>query len=172
RAAPISRRLHQMPTGAFHVKTQHRPARDSIAARGYLPAAVALGMLLLAGCATAPQLYVDTADEPFDCGSFAWLENPARPASIAEQRVRGEVMRALQAKGYTEDGASPDCRVSGAIYTGDRPGSPVSVGLGAGRWGGSFGGSVGVSVPVGGGRRTFGNLAIDVIDVGLNAEVW
>ena len=154
------------------MKTHPRPDSEFIAARGYLPAAIALGLLLVAGCATAPRLYVDTADEPLDCGSVAWLENPERPASIAEQRVRAEVMRALQAKGYTEDGDSPDCRVSGAIYTGDRPRSPVSVGLGAGRWGGSFGGSVGVSVPVGGGKRTFGNLAIDVIDVELNAEVW
>jgi hypothetical protein len=135
--------------------------------------ALAVGIALsLAACATAPRLYVDAADEPLTCRSFAWLETPERPASIAEQRVRAEVMRTLQAKGYTEDRDAPDCLVSGVIYTGARPASPVSVGVGAGRWGGSFGTSVGVSVPVGGGARTVGNLAIDVIDVELNAEVW
>ena len=128
--------------------------------------------LAAAACATAPKLYVDAADEPLTCGSFGWLELPERPASIAEQRIRTEVMRTLQAKGYAEDNEGPDCLVSGAIYAGARPGSPVSVGVGAGRWGGSFGTSVGVSVPVGGGTRTVGNLAIDVIDVARNAEVW
>lgn len=153
------------------MKTVNIPYRYSSGRRRGLLAAGALGMLLVAGCATTPQLYVDAADEPPACGSFAWLETPERPASIAEQRVRTEVMRVLLAKGYSEDDAAPDCRVSGAIFTGDRPGSPVSVGVGAGRWGGSFGGSVGVSMPVGG-RRTVGNLAIDVIDVDQNAEVW
>ena len=81
-------------------------------------------------------------------------------------------MQTLAAKGYTEDSESPDCQVSAVIFTGARPSSPVSVGVGAGRWGGSFGGSVGVSVPVGGGARTVGHLALDVIDVGRNAEVW
>jgi hypothetical protein len=134
--------------------------------------ASAASMLLTAGCTTTPRLYVDTADEPLECTTFAWLENADRPASIAEQRIRAEVMRTLAARGYLEVTSDPDCLVSGVIYTGTRPRSPVSVGLGAGRWGGSFGGSVGVSVPVGGGSRTVGNLAIDVIDVDRNAEVW
>lgn len=134
--------------------------------------AVCVALLLAAaGCATAPELYVDTADEPLDCGSFAWRE-AGRAASIAEQRVRTEVMRTLAAKGYTEDSESPDCQVSAVIFAGTRSGSPASVGVGAGSWGGNFGGSVGVSLPVGGGARTVGHLAIDVIDVGLNAEVW
>jgi hypothetical protein len=129
----------------------------------------------MAACAVAPELYVDTADEPMACSSFAWMDTPERPASIAEQRIRVEVMRTLQEKGYAEDDDAPDCRVAGVIYAGDRPGSPgspVNVGLGAGRWGGGLGGSIGVSMPVGGSARTFGNLAIDVIDVARNAEVW
>jgi hypothetical protein len=128
-------------------------------------------MLLLAGCATAPRLFVDQGDEPVVCGSFAWLETD-QPASIAEQRVRAEAMRALAAKGYVEDSESPDCLVSGVIYTGARPAPPASVGVGAGRWGGSFGTSIGVSVPVGGGTRIIGNLAIDVIDTERNAQLW
>jgi hypothetical protein len=135
-------------------------------------AGAALAALALAACATAPKLHIDRAEESLSCQSFAWLETPGRAASIAEQRVRTETLRQLQAKGYAVDQESPDCWVSGTIYTGARPGSPVSVGVGAGRWGGSFGGSVGVSMPVGGGSRTYGNLAIDVIDVALNAEVW
>ncbi len=129
-------------------------------------------ILLTAGCATTPKLYVDEADEPLECTTFAWLENADRPASIAEQRVRAEVMRTLAARGYLEVTSEPDCLVSGVIYSGTRPRSPVSVGLGAGRWGGSFGGSVGVSLPIGGRAKTVGNLAIDVIDVARNAEVW
>ena len=128
-------------------------------------------MLLGSACATAPKAYIDVADEPPDCERFGWYEEPQRPASIAEQRVRAEVLRVLEAKGYTVDAETPDCRVSGVIFTGDRPGSPVSVGLGAGRWGGSFGGSVGISLPLGG-PRTVGNLAIDVIDVERNTQVW
>jgi len=146
--------------------------KDFQASRVAAGLALAAVLLVAAGCATAPKVYVDTADEPSSCRSFGWLETPERPASIAEQRVRTEVMRALAAKGYEVDGESPDCLVSGLIFTGPRPGSPVSVGVGAGRWGGSFGTSVGVSVPVGGGARTVGNLAIDVIDVAKNAEVW
>lgn len=133
--------------------------------------ASAASILLTAGCATTPKLYVDTADEPLECTTFSWLENE-QPASIAEQRLRAEVMQTLAARGYLEVTSDPDCLVSGVIYTGTRPRSPVSVGLGAGRWGGSFGGSVGVSMPVGGGAKKFGNLAIDVVDVERNAEVW
>lgn len=126
----------------------------------------------LSGCATTPKLYVDTVDEPLECTTFAWLEHADRPASIAEQRIRVEVMQALATRGYLEVTSDPDCLVSAVIYTGTRPRSPVSVGLGAGRWGGSFGGSVGISMPVGGGSKKVGNLAIDVIDVARNAEVW
>lgn len=128
--------------------------------------------LSMAACATAPRLYVDAADEPMSCNSFAWFETPERPASITEQRVRAEVMRTLRVKGYAEDNDEPDCLVTGVIFSGSRPSSPASVGVGAGRWGGSFGTSVGVSMPVGRGSRAIGNLAIDVIDIGLNAEVW
>lgn len=136
-------------------------------------AGMALVSLALAagGCAAPPRLHVDTADEPLACTSFGWLETGQR-ASIAEQRLLAEVMRALAGKGYALDEEAPDCRVSGVIYTGARPGSPVRVGIGAGSWGGGFGGSVGVSLPVGGGARTVGHLAIDVIDIARNAEVW
>lgn len=134
--------------------------------------ALAASVVFAAGCASTPKLYVDRADEAIDCERFGWLQHEGRPASIAEQRLRAEVNRVLVEKGYGVDDPTPDCLVSGVIFTGARPGSPVSVGLGAGRWGGSFGGSVGVSVPVGGASRTVGNLAIDVIDVAQNAEVW
>jgi hypothetical protein len=127
--------------------------------------------LSVAASAAAPRTYVDTADEPFACSRFGWLDHE-RPTSIAEQRVRAEAMRALEAKGYAVESESPDCLISGVIFTGARPASPVSLGVGAGRWGGRSGGSVGVSVPVGGGARTVGNLAIDVVDVERNAEVW
>lgn len=126
--------------------------------------------LFAAGCASAPKAIVDTADEPWACDTFAWLEAD-RAVSIAEQRLRNEVAGRLEAKGYRKVEASPDCLVAAEIFTGTRSQSPVSLGVGAGRWGGSVGGSVGVSVPVGG-PRTIGNLAIDVVDAARKAEVW
>jgi len=128
--------------------------------------------LAIAACATAPKRYVDAMDEQLGCASIAWLESSDRPASIPEQRIRTEVLATLEAMGYVIDEEAPDCLVHGLVFTGARPGSPVSVGLGAGRWGGNFGGSVGVSMPMGGGTRTVSNLAIDVINVERNAEVW
>jgi hypothetical protein len=132
--------------------------------------AAATTALLVAGCAAAPKAIVDTADEPWACETFAWLE-AERAVSIAEQRVRNEVAARLEEKGYRKVDASADCLVAAEIFTGTRSQSPVSVGLGAGRWGGSVGGSVGVSMPVGG-PRTIGNLAIDVVDASRKAEVW
>jgi hypothetical protein len=131
----------------------------------------ALAVAFAAGCATAPRMHVDTADLAVTCDTFGWLEDD-RATTIAEQRLRNEVTQILQGKGYQKVEASPDCRVAAGIFTGVQQRSPASVGLGAGRWGGNVGGSVGVSLPVGGGARTTGNLAIDVIDVERNAEVW
>lgn len=140
-----------------------RPLRNVLAAGA---------VLALAACATSPKLYVDAMDEQLGCSSMAWLESSDRPASIPEQRIRTEVLATLEAMGYVIDETAPDCLVHGQVFTGARPGSPVSVGVGAGRWGGNFGGSVGVSMPMGGGSRTVSNLAIDVINVERNAEVW
>ena len=140
--------------------------------RAALPCLVLAAAAILSGCAAPTRLYVDTADEPLRCTRFGWIQAGGGPTSIVEQRIRSEVMQALTAKGYAEDEESPDCLVTGKIFTGSRPASPASVGVGAGSWGGSFGGSVGVSLPIGGGARSVGNLAIDVIDVELNAEVW
>lgn len=136
-------------------------------------AVLALGTAALAGCAATPQLSVDSLDQPWPCGSVAWLDESGQPpASLLLQRLRADVLAGLQARGYRVDEANPDCLVHGLVYTGTRPGSPVSVGIGAGSWGSRVGGSIGVSIPVGGGPRKTGNLAIDVIDVAANAQVW
>jgi hypothetical protein len=153
----------------MHVNPSIKLFRAARAWRTVLAAGI---VLTLAACATSPKLYVDAMDEPLGCSSIAWLESSDRPASIPEQRIRTEVLATLEAMGYVIDEEAPDCLVHGLVFTGARPGSPVSVGLGAGRWGGSFGGSVGVSMPMGGGSRTVSNLAIDVINVERNAEVW
>ena len=129
-------------------------------------------LLAIAGCAATPTLSVDSSGEPINCGSVAWLETPDRPASIMEQRIRADAMQTLASLGYTEDAENPDCLVSGRVFVGARSGAPASVGLGVGRWGGSSASSASVSMPMGGGTRTVGNLAIDVIDVERNAEVW
>ena len=146
--------------------------RNNIA-RLQAPIVVAtLSALLCGACVSPPKLYVDQADGEIRCRSFAWLEVPERPASIAEQRVRAEVLKTLEGKGYPTEVEEADCWVSGLIFSGVRPGSPVSLGVGAGSYGGSFGTSIGVNVPVGGGRREVGNLAIDIVDIEQNAEVW
>jgi hypothetical protein len=146
--------------------------RASRPRRGRL-AGLALGAAVLGGCAATPQLSVDSLDQPWPCSSVAWLDESGQPpASLLQQRLQSEVLSGLQARGYRVDEAAPDCLVHGLVYTGTRPGSPVSVGIGAGSWGSSVGGSVGVSIPLGGGSRKTGNLAIDVIDVKENAQVW
>lgn len=146
--------------------------RASRSAPGRL-AGLALAAAVLAGCAATPQLSVDSLDQPWPCRSVAWLGEPGQvPASLAEQRLRGFVLDGLRARGYVIDEAQPDCLVHALVFTGVRPGSPVSVGVGAGSWGGNVGGSVGVSVPLGGGSRRTGNVAIDVIDAAANAQVW
>lgn len=152
---------------ALETSTRHRnlPSRK----RALLAAAIAA---LVAGCAASPKLSVDSAGQPITCQTVAWLETQGRPASIIEQRIRADAMQTLASLGYTEDAENPDCLVSGTVFVGSRPGAPASVGLGMGRWGGSSSSSVGVSMPVGGGTRTVGNLAIDVIDVERNAEIW
>lgn len=145
--------------------------RASRPAAGRL-AGLALGVAVLAGCAATPKLSVDSLDQPWPCGSVAWMGEAGQvPASLVEQRLRGYVLEGLRARGYVIDEAQPDCLVHGVVFTGVRPGSPVSVGVGAGSWGGNVGGSVGVSLPLGGSRRT-GNVAIDVIDAAANAQVW
>jgi hypothetical protein len=132
--------------------------------------ALATATLMAAGCATAPRAIVDSADEPWACGTFGWLD-PDRTVSILEQRIRNEVAASLEAKGYRQVDASPDCLVSAGMVSGVRSRSPVSVGVGAGSWGGNVGGSVGVSMPVGGARENR-SLAIDVVDAARKAEVW
>jgi hypothetical protein len=132
--------------------------------------AIAAAALVAAGCATPPKAIVDSADEPWACGTFGWLD-PDRTASILEQRIRNEVAAGLEAKGYRKVDASPDCLVAAGMVSGVRSRSPVSVGVGAGSWGGNVGGSVGVSMPVGGARENR-NLAIDVVDAARRAEVW
>lgn len=140
---------------------------------GYMRRArLAAGFLLLAACASGPNLVVDTSDEPFECSSLAWFASSDKPVTIIEQRLHSEVMKQLLERGYTEVSEDADCLVAGALFPGTGSGSAASVGIGAGSWGGSIGTSIGVSLPVDLGDRNVSHLSIAVIEREDNREVW
>lgn len=135
-------------------------------------ASLLLAGLLLAGCASAPRLYVQSAPEPASCSRFAWFMPADQPETFVDQRMRAEVMQALAGKGYEVAGEDPDCLVAYRLVTETRyrPGPSVGIGMGGGS--GRVGGGVGVNVPVGESSSASGRLSLDVIDAARNAQVW
>jgi hypothetical protein len=131
-----------------------------------------LPALVLAGCASAPRLYVEAAPQPAACSRFAWFMPGDEPETFVDQRMRAEVMQGLAAKGYIVDDPEPDCLVAYRLVTETRyrPGPSVGVGMGGGS--GRVGGGVGVNVPVGESSSASGRLSLDVIDAARNAQVW
>lgn len=132
---------------------------------------VVLG-ISLAGCSTS-HVRVDKADNnAVKCSSFAWLRTSKEPESFTEQRVRAAVLQELQKKGYSIAQGEPDCRVTYALNTHERPSSKPHVGVGVGGGSGGLGGGIGVSLPVGKRKGQHGEFAIDVIDAAKNAQIW
>lgn len=131
-----------------------------------------LPALVLAGCASAPRLYVEEAAEPPACSQFGWFMPGDQPETFVDQRMRTEVMGTLAAKGYAVAGEDPDCLVAYRLVTETRSRSGPSVGLGMGGGSGRVGGGVGVSLPMGESSSASGRLSLDVIDAARNAQVW
>jgi len=130
--------------------------------------------VVLAACgATSSAVRVDKADTGLpNCHSFAWNPGGGDAVSLAEQRIRRQVMQTLQSKGYTESADKPDCRIGYHVSnSGSQRRSGPSVGVGAGGGSGGIGGGLGISLPIGKKGRP-GIFTLDVIDASQNAQVW
>lgn len=139
------------------------------------PMRLALSIIIIvaAGCASQTStVRVQTAEAVPQCQTFAWNPISGDAASFTDQRVRGEVMQTLQAKGYTESADKPDCRIAYHLSTHEVPKSKPRVGVGMGGGSGGVGGGIGVSLPVGKKKGQNGTFTLDVIDAAKNAQVW
>ncbi|MFC4309961.1 DUF4136 domain-containing protein [Steroidobacter flavus] len=140
-----------------------------------LSSSLMLGAALLAGCtATAPsKVRVDMAESGLpNCQSFEWLPTPQQPASLAEQRVKSEVMAKLKEKGYAEATEKGDCRVTYVLDIHERPVNKPGVGVGVGGGSGGVGGGIGITLPIGKRAEQAGTFTIDIVDTAKNAQVW
>ena len=133
-------------------------------------------LVTLCACAAAtaaPKVRVDKAEGGLpQCQTFSWIATPGDATSLTEQRVKAEVMKALQAKGYTEVADKGDCRIAYHFsLSAEQRKSGPSVGVGAGGGSGGLGGGIGISLPIGR-KKTPGTLTLDVVDGSRNAQVW
>jgi len=140
--------------------------------KGAAGGAAGLITLLLGGCATAPEVIVDSGAAPVACERMAWFIVEEQTETLTDQRMRAEVMAQLAAKGYEVSDPEPDCLVAYRLVTRTdyRPGPSVGIGMGGSS--GRVGGGVGVNVPVGESARALGTLSLDVIDAARNAQLW
>jgi hypothetical protein len=140
----------------------------------------AAGIVLAAGCASAPPEPESMRDPAADFASyrtFGWAPAPGvnstdTPLLLLDQNIRAAITAEMKRRGYAEDQASPDLRIAYETTSAEKVESnPVRVGVGVGSWGGNFGGSVSVGSPS---LRNYreGTLVIHAIDAGRNAEVW
>lgn len=133
-------------------------------------------LALLCACTAAlaaSKVRVDKAEGGLpQCQTFSWIATPGDATSLTEQRVKAEVMKALQDKGYTEVADKPDCRIAYhfAASAEQRKSGP-SVGVGAGGGSGGLGGGIGINLPIGR-KKTPGTFTLDVVDASRNAQVW
>jgi hypothetical protein len=138
-----------------------------------LACTLVLGLGLGACAATGSSVRVDKAESGLpNCQTFAWNPSGGEAVSLAEQRIRSQVMQTLKSKGYSEATDKPDCRVSYHVSNGgvQRRSGP-SIGVGAGGGSGGIGGGLGISLPIGK-KSQPGTFAIDIIDASQNAQVW
>lgn len=152
------------------MSSQHHPRRASL----LRIAALALTSVAAAGCATqSSKVRVNSVEGPLpNCQTFAWNTTPGDTASLTDQRVRNQVMQALQAKGYAESVDKPDCRIAYHFATSEVPTSKPRVGVGMGGGSRGIGGGIGVSLPIGKSKKQSGTFTLDVIDAAKNAQVW
>lgn len=147
--------------------------------------AIALAFGGLAGCAgTAPVLAEQAPGaEVSHYATFAFYEPMALEregyGTLAGERARAVLRRAMEAKGYRLDPERPALRLNvvpapAEAPRGSRP--SLSLGLGTGFGSGRVSGGVGVGIPLGGGTRDTarlpGALAVDVVDVAARRVVW
>lgn len=134
-------------------------------------------VLALLMCASAvmaaPKVRVDQAEGGVpQCQTFSWIPTPGDATSLTEQRVRAEVMKALQAKGYAEVPEKGDCRIAYHFAaSAEQRSSGPRVGVGVGGGSGGLGGGIGIGLPIGR-KKTPGTFTLDVVDGSRNAQVW
>lgn len=132
-------------------------------------------VLLCASAASmaASKVRVDKAERGLpQCQTFSWIATPGDATSLTEQRVKAEVIKALQAKGYTEVAEKADCRIAYHFSpSAEQRKSGPSVGVGAGGGSGGIGGGIGINLPIGR-KKTTGTFTLDVVDGARNAQVW
>lgn len=133
-----------------------------------------LGAATLAACtATTSNVRVDQADvDPQTCRTFDWLPASNGVASFTEQRLRAEVLRQLEAKGYAQASEAPDCRVTYILSANERSKRKPSIGVGVGGGSGGIGGGIGVGIPVGKSAEYEAEFTIDVVDAAKKAQIW
>jgi hypothetical protein len=109
--------------------------------------------------------------------SYGWtpaggIGDADSPLLLLDKNIREAIAAEMTRRGYLEDQASPDLRISYETASAEKvENNPVRVGVGVGSWGGNIGGSVNVGSPSVRNYRE-GTLVIHVIDAGRNAEVW
>lgn len=134
----------------------------------------AITVFALGACTTtSSKVRVDKADvDPSMCQTFDWLAAEKEATSLTDQRVRAAALAELERKGYTIAKDGPDCRVTYALSSYERPEAKPRVGAGVGGGSGGIGGGIGISLPVGRGDSHAGTLTVDVIDAKKKAQIW
>lgn len=129
--------------------------------------------LMLVACASN-EVRVDQAEQGAlaACKTVDWLNAAEVPQSLTEQRVRDEVFRQLEDKGYSRVTDSPDCKLAFIFDSHERASGKPRVGVGVGGGSGGLGGGIGVSIPVPGGKKNTGQFSLAVINTATNAEIW
>jgi hypothetical protein len=154
--------------------------RPAPRARRPVDRAVALVVAALAGCTTTPDVVVQQIDTGVFCASIGWFpqaDTAGPPATIVDQRIRTEILRALDAAGRDTGAAAPACWVRhfAVARVPEAPSTGVSVGIGGG--GGSGGWSVsgigiGFTLPIASYARGKVALTIDLVDAARRQQVW
>jgi hypothetical protein len=138
---------------------------------------VTISVICLAGigaCASSgSQVRVDKADTDLTkCRTFDWLAVSKEATSLTDQRMRAAALAELERKGYTASTDNPDCHITYALSSYERPEEKPRVGVGVGGGSGGMGGGIGVSLPVGRRDARAGTITIDVVDVAKKAQIW
>jgi hypothetical protein len=134
----------------------------------------AMSVLMLGACTTtSSNVHVDKADIDFaKCQTFDWFATEQEATSLTDQRVRAAALAELERKGYTVAKQTPDCRITYALSSYERPEAKPRVGVGVGGGSGGIGGGIGVSLPVGRRDSRGGTLTVDIIDADKKAQIW
>ena len=151
-------------------KATEKVMTRSIASRG----AAVMAVVGLGACmTTSSDVRIDKADVDLaKCQMFDWLAPEKAAASFTDQRVRAAALAELERKGYTIGSETPDCRITYALSSYERPEAKPRVGAGVGGGSGGIGGGIGISLPVGRRDARAGTFTVDIVDAEKKAQIW